>query len=104
MDAKFSEQYRQVAKDWVDKDAAARLLKETKTAVLAQMKTNHGDITDAKAERLVKASPEWADFIAKMVDAETAANLAKVKKQWIEMRYFEQQGESANRRAEMKMT
>ena len=99
----FSEQYRLVAKDWVDKDAAARMLEETKTAVLAQMKSAQGDMPESKSERLVKASDEWADFLRKMVDARTAANMARVKMKYIDMKYFEHQAANATARAEMGM-
>ena len=99
----YSEQYRLAAKDWVEKDAAARLLKETKTAVLAQWIQAEGDKAYNKAERDVKASDKWHDWIKTMVDAETAANLAKAKIKYIEMKYFENAGTEANKRAEMKL-
>jgi len=99
----FSEQYRIVAKRWVEADAAARMLEETKTAVLAQMKSRLGEMTDAKAEKIVKSSTEWNDFLQKMVNARTSANLAKVQLKYIEMKYFEWQGANATARAEMRM-
>lgn len=99
----YSEQFRIVAKDWVEKDAAARLLEETKTAVLSRMISQQGDMPHAHAERAVKASEEWLDFIEKMVAARTAANLAKVKKEFVDMQYWEDQRHDANRRAEMRM-
>lgn len=100
----FSEQYRLCAKDWVEKDGAARMLKETKTAVLARMKSDLGDMPESKAEKIVKATDQWSDFIKTMVEAETAANLAKVKLKYIEMKYFEHQGANASARAEMRLT
>lgn len=99
----FSEQFRLCAKDWVEKDAAARLLEETKTAVLSRMISRQGDITHAKAERIVKSSDEWHDFIKGMVDARTAANLAKVRKEFVEMKSWEFRAADATKRAEMKL-
>lgn len=99
-----SEQYRVAAKDWVEKDKAARMLEETKTAVLAQRMKALGDMPATHAEREVKASPEWMEFLETMVAAKTAANLAKVKIEYIRMRASEWQSENANRRAEMRMS
>lgn len=99
----ISEQYRLVAKDWVDKDAAARLLEDSKTAVLALRMKNLGDMPAAHAEREVKGAQEWHEYIVKMVDARTAANLAKVKLEYIRMRFSEQQSMEASKRAEMRL-
>lgn len=99
-----SEQYRVAAKAWVDLDGAARLLEETKTAVLAQKMKALGDIPAAHAEREVKASEEWGEFIKHMVDARTAANLARVRMEWTKMKVMEWQSENATKRAEMRLT
>lgn len=99
-----SEQYRIAAKQWVDLDGAARLLEESKTAVLAQRQKAMGDMPAAHSEREVKASAEWQDFIKKMVDARTQANLAKVRMEWTRMRFMEQQSANATARAEMRLS
>lgn len=99
----ISEQFRLVAKDWVEKDAAARLLEETKTAVLSQMIGRQGDMAYNQAERNVKASEEWRDFIEKMVRAKEAANMAKVKMEYIRMKFNEWQSAEANNRAERRL-
>ena len=99
----ISEQFRIVAKDWVETDSAARLLEETKTAVLAQRMKALGDMPAAHSEREVKASPEWADFIERMVKARTAANLKKVQLEYIKMQFSEAQSFEATKRAEMKL-
>ena len=52
----------------------------------------------------MKASPEWSDFIKKMVDARTQANLAKVKMEFLRVRAMEWQSENATRRAEMRLS
>ena len=98
-----SEQYRLVAKDWVQKDGAARMLEDNKTTVLSQRMSELGKLPVSTAERTVKASPEWSEYIDRMVEARTAANLAKVKMKYIEMKYFEWQSQNASRRSEMRL-
>lgn len=99
-----AEQFRLVSKDWVQKDGAARMLEENKTAVLSQRMNALGEMPTSKAERLVKASDEWALYLESMVGARTAANLAKVKMKYVEMMYFEHQSQNASRRAEIRLT
>lgn len=99
----ISEQFRLAAKSWVELDASANLLEETKTAVLSQMMARLGDIPVSHAERAVKSSEEWLDFITKMVKAREASNLAKVKCEFIRMKFQEWNSEAATRRAEMKL-
>lgn len=103
----ISEEFRIAAKEWVELDKAARLLDEMKSVTLAQMKTNlmaeRGDMPDAKAERLCKSDPDWASYIKAMVEAKAAANLARVKMQWIEMRFSEWTSADANARKERHM-
>lgn len=101
-DTPVSEQYRLAALDWVAMDAAARMLEEGKTTYLAQQKVLHGDIADAKAERLVKSSPEWSDYIKKMVNAKTSANRQRVELDFLKMRAMERNSEEANARSERK--
>ena len=101
--APLSEQFRLAAKDWVDKDSAASMLEETKTAVLSQRMAALGDMPVNRAEQIVKASPEWHEWIAGMVKARTNANLAKVKLEWVRMRFQEWQSENATKRAEMRL-
>lgn len=99
----WSEQFRVVAKAWVELDEAATLLEETKTAVLSQRMIALGDMPVTHAERSVKASVEWADYIEKMVKARTAANLKKVHMDYLRMKFSEQNSSEATRRAEMKL-
>ena len=84
-------------------DGAARMLEECKTAVLSQKMKALGDMPAAHSEREVKASPEWSDFIKRMVDARTAANLAKVKLEWVRMRHSEWQSQEANQRIQARL-
>lgn len=99
----LSEQYRLAAKAWVELDAAANLLEETKSAVLSQRMAQQGDMPVSRAELNVKASPEWEEFVTRMVRAREAANLAKVKLEWLRMRFSESQSYEATKRAEMKL-
>jgi len=100
----WSERYRLSANEWVSLDGAARMLEETKTAVLAQKMKSLGDMPAAHAEREVKASEEWHDFIKQMVEARTAANLARVKMKWCEMKFSETQSIEATARHEARLT
>lgn len=102
-DVPISEQYRLAALEWVSMDAAARMLEEGKTTYLAQQKAAHGDIPDSKAEKLVKSSPQWSDYIKKMVNAKTAANRQKIEVEFLRMRFMERSSEEATNRAERRM-
>jgi gamma-glutamyltranspeptidase len=99
----LSEQFRIVAKKWNDADAAASILEETKTAVFAQRQLALGDMAVNRAEMLVKASPEWAEHIEKIVNARTEANRLKLQVEYIKMRHREWISADANMRAEMKL-
>ncbi len=101
--APLSEQYRVVAKAWVDADAAANLLEETKSAMLARMMLAQGDMPVSRAEMNVKASDEWREFVSRMVEAREKASLMKVKMEYIRMRFHEWQSIEASKRAEMRL-
>jgi len=102
-DMPISEQYRLAAREWVEMDAAARMLEEGKTTYLAQQKAALGDMPDSKAEKLVKASPQWADYIKKMVNTKTVANRQRVELDYLKMRHMERTSEEANNRSERKL-
>lgn len=99
----LSEQFRLAAKDWCQKDAAANLREESKSAVLARLIAAQGDLPVNRAETNVKASKEWQDYINEMVQARSDASEAKVKLEWIRMKFNEWQSAEANKRAEMKL-
>lgn len=103
MSGPLSERYRLAAKEWVELDNKARLLEETKSAVLSQQMTALGDMPVSKAELKVKASPFWTEFVTEIVEARTSANLKKVELEWLRMRFSEQQSREATERAERKM-
>ena len=99
----LSEQFRIVAHEWIDADNAARMREETKTAVLSEMMIKQGDMPVAHAERNVKASQEWREFIESMVNARSTANRLKLQLEFIKMKFSEQQSFQATQRAEMKL-
>lgn len=103
MSNSISERYRIAAKEWVELDHAARLLEESKSAVLSQKMAALGDMPVSKAELQVKASNEWHEYIKAMVDAKTSANLKKVEIEWLRMRFSEQQSREATERAERRL-
>jgi hypothetical protein len=99
----LSEQFRIVAKEWCDLDGAARMLEECKTATLSTMMKRLGDVPAAHSERDVKASPEWKEYLEKMVKTRTAANLKKVQLEFIRMKHQEWIASDANARAERRL-
>lgn len=101
--APLSQQYYEIAHQWVDADAAASLLEDCKSAFLSQKMQMYANQAVSKAEALVKASPEWRDYIEKMVNARKAANLLKVKMETLKMRHSEWQSEEANNRTQARL-
>lgn len=99
----LSEQFRIVAKQWVDADAAANILEDTKSAVLAERMVALGDMAVTKAEMLVKASPEWKSHVTSIAEARKVANRLKVQMEFIRMQSSEWQSSEATKRAEMKL-
>lgn len=99
----LSEQFRLIAKRWIDADAAASILEETKSAFLAQKMAEQGDVPVSRAEMAVKASSEWVNYVQGMVEARKKAALLKAQLEYIRMRFTEQQSVEATRRAEMKL-
>lgn len=102
-DRPISEQFRVVAKRWVEADGAARLLEESKTAWVAERENLHADVSAAAATRAVKSSPEYRAYVNQMVTARTNANLLKVQMEYIRMRHIEQSSAEASARAERRM-
>jgi hypothetical protein len=103
MTESWSEKYRIAAKNWVELDAAANLLEETKSANLSQMMLSNNADSVSKAEMLAKASPRWTEYVSGMVEARRKANKAKVELEWIRMKFSEQQSSEATARAERRL-
>lgn len=99
----LSEQFRIIAKKWVDADSAASLLEETKSATLAKMMSDCGDMPVSRAEMMVKSSQEWTEYVRSMVEARNKASLLKVQLEYIRMKFHEWQSHEATKRAEMKL-
>lgn len=99
----WSEQFAQAGKDWAEKEAAASLLEDAKSAVMAQRQAALGDIAVNKAEQIVKASPEWTEYIERTIEARREANLAKVKMDYMRMKFQEFQSHEANSRTEARL-
>lgn len=97
-----SEIYREAALRWNDLDAAARLLEDTKSAVLAerisQLLAEFPHYSQAKAEQKVKSSDAWRDFLEKCVRARTAANRAKIEVDFQRMKHWEATQDRADER------
>jgi hypothetical protein len=120
----LSERYRLLGEQWADADGAANLLEELKTATLEQRKTKvimadmeaqraaaiPGEITavreipDNKAERIVKASPEWESYIRQMCNARAAANKLRVQMEGLKLEHSEWTARDANARHEARLT
>lgn len=100
----LSEQFRIVAKRWVDLDAAANMLEETKSARLSQWMLEHADMPVSRAEMLVKGSNDWHDYLEAMVEARKEANLAKVQLDYIRMKHMEWTSANANQRHEARLS
>jgi hypothetical protein len=99
----WSEQYRLVAKQWVDADAAANVLEELKSATLSQMMLALGDMPVSRAEMNVKAGEDWSGYVKDMVSKRAAANKLKVQLEYLRMKFSEWQSENATKRAEMRL-
>lgn len=97
------EQYALAANRWVDAEAAASLLEDTKSAILAQMMAKHGDIAINRAEQQVKSSPEWYAHVEGIIEARRQANHWKVQLEYIRMRFQEWQSQEANNRIEARL-
>lgn len=103
----ISEQFRIVAKQWVDKDAAASLMEELKSTTLEKMKADiieaDGPMPDNTATRLAKCHKDWTAYINQMCKHRADANLLKVQLEYLRMRHREWIGADATARAEMKL-
>lgn len=102
-----SEQFRVIARKWVDADEAASIMEETKSTVLSEMIskviTENIGYPVNRAELIAKSSPEYKEFIVQMVQLRSAANLLKVKMEYLRMRHHEENSREATKRAEMRL-
>ena len=99
----LSEQYRLIAKKWIDADAAASILEETKSAYLSSCMLALGDMPVSRAEMTTKGSKDWNEHVISIVEARKKANLLKVQLEYIRMKFSEWQSLEASKRAEMRL-
>lgn len=103
----ISEQFRIVAKQWVDADAAASLMEELKTTTLEKMKNDlierDGPMPDNTATRLAKCHPDWEQYLRDMCKHRADANRLKVQMEYIRMKHSEWQSAEATARAERRL-
>lgn len=103
----ISEQFRVVAKQWVDADAAASLMEELKTTTLEKIKSrlisDDGPMPDNTATRLAKCSDDWEEYLRSMCKHRADANRLKVQLEYIRMRHREWIAADATARAEMRL-
>lgn len=89
--------------DWIDKDNAARMLEDTKSLVFAQRCAGLGDVAVNRAELTIKASPEWYEYVVKIVESRTTANKAKAELELVRTKKEEFFNSEANHRAESRL-
>lgn len=104
------ENYRLAAKEWVRLDHIARDLEEQKPCELEARKcalidaaTVEDKMTDAKAERLVKASDEWRSYVRAVTQAKTDAAMARERMNHINKLQWAITNADANNRRELNM-
>jgi hypothetical protein len=107
-DRPISEQFRIIAKQWVEVDGAARLLEELKTSTFSQqvgeyMAENQG-VAFNRAEATVKASEPWREYVEQMVHTRTQANLKKVHMEQLRMKAREMDSANFARGQEMRLS
>lgn len=102
-DRPLSEEFRIIAKEWADLDAAANILEQTKSAVLSQMMAKLGEMPVSHAERQVKSTVEWSDHVKAIVDARHLADKKRLQLEYIRMKFQEWQSANANMRHEARL-
>ena len=103
----LSEKYRMVAHAHVKAESRAREFEEGKSVAIAEMINKLCDVDEklsqAKAERIVKASPEYKGYLRRMHDARTEANMRQVDRESLKMRHMEHTMMRAAARDERKL-
>lgn len=89
--------------DWADKDAAATLLEETKKTVLAKLKLESDEKSDAARETVALCHPDYQQHLESMTDARKAATKAKVRYDSAKTLAELRRSEEATRRAEAQI-
>lgn len=98
--------------DWADKDAAANLLEEGKHSLLSKLINEirfpmiEGAYTPTsriEAEEKARASKDYQDYLAGMVEARRIANRARVRYQAIQTLAELRRSQESTRRQEMRL-
>ena len=105
----ISEQFRIVANQYADANAAAKLMEEMKTTTLENIKTRimseaNEPMADNKAERLAKCSDDWKTYIKDMCGHRARADKLKLQLDYIKIKHSEQQQDRADARDEKRMS
>ena len=101
--AKFAQSIVNRGEDWADKNAAADLLEETKSTLLASLIRDNFALPAWKAEAEAKANVNYYMHLQAMVEARKQANLARVRYDGAKaMGEFARSAEST-RRAEIQL-
>jgi hypothetical protein len=102
--AKFAQSIVSRGELWADALAAADVLEETKSTLLAKITKEHFDKPAWKAEAEAKGDSRYEEHLKAMVDARRLANLARVRYDGAKaMGEFARSAEST-RRAELQAT
>lgn len=103
----ISELYRITSHEWAEADGLAREFEERKSIYIAEQINKRCEfdskLSQAAAERQVKGSPEYADFIAQMTNARTEANHLRAEQKYLELRHSEWLVKNAAARREREM-
>lgn len=86
--------------DWVDKNAAAEILEETKKTVLAQLMGSELAGTNAERERKALGDPAYRLHLTNMVTARKEANRARVRYDSVRVLAEMRRTQESTRRAE----
>lgn len=99
------EVWRLKAEEWADLHAAAGLLEDGKSIVLAEMINEQvlQGKSVAAAEREAKASDRFKDYVKKMNAARKKANYARIAADYEKEKIWENKSADANARAERRM-
>jgi len=102
-DRPLSEQYRLASKDYVKAKSIAKLAEDLKPSKFSELINLRADMAVSRAEHAVRASQEWKDYVASVVASVEAADMARAKVKWIEMRFQEWVMQQAGARKEREM-
>lgn len=105
----LSEQFRIVARQWVDEHSAFNMLDKLKNETFAKMVREYIQSSDEnmaynRAEMHVRASDDWMQYKKDLVSHENAAAKLKVQMEFIRMRFSEWQSLNANARQERQLS